>query len=255
MAILTRLLRSGSEPEEPHDPGQMSLVEHLRELRRRVIISAVAVAVGGVLGFFLYDWVIDILKEPYTDITGRTSFIVFDPLEQFTTRFKVSAYVGLLVASPVVLWQLWRFITPGLYEKEKRYAVPFVLSSVLLFIGGSLLAFWTFPHTLEFFELIGGASLDANYTPGKYLGLLTTMMLVFGVGFEFPVVLTFLQIARVLSWQRLVQWRRYAIVSIFVIGAVITPSGDPVTLLALCLPICILYEVSILLGRFVISKK
>jgi len=141
MAILTRLLRPGSVPEEPHDPGQMSLVEHLRELRRRVIISAVAVAVGGVLGFALYDWVIDILKEPYTDITGRTSFIVFDPLEQFTTRFKVSAYVGLLVASPIVLWQLWRFITPGLYEKEKRYAVPFVVSSVLLFIGGSLLAF------------------------------------------------------------------------------------------------------------------
>jgi len=99
MAILTRALRSGSDgPEEPNDAGQMSLVEHLRELRRRVIISVLAVALGGVLGFVLYDPVIDILKEPYTDITGRTSFIVFDPLEQFTTRFKVSAYVGLLVA-------------------------------------------------------------------------------------------------------------------------------------------------------------
>ena len=234
----------------------MSLVEHLRELRRRVIISAVAVAVGGVLGFALYDWVIDILKEPYTDITGRTSFIVFDPLEQFTTRFKVSAYVGLLVASPVVLWQLWRFITPGLYEKEKRYAVPFVAQlgpAVHRRLPAGLLDLPAHPRVLRADRRgeprrqlhAGQVPRAADHDDAGLRGRLRVP----GRPHLPPDRPGRCPGAR---WSH---WRRYAIVSIFVVGAVITPSGDPVTLLALSVPICILYEISILLGRFVISKN
>lgn len=239
----------------------MSLVEHLTELRGRIIKSVVAIAAGGVVGFAVYNRVLDYLIDPYCGILAKQDpgrpcrLVVTDPLESFSIRLKLSAYVGLLLASPVVLWQLWRFITPGLYDKEKRYAVPFVLSSVLLFALGGALAIWTFPKTLDFFRTFGGENLEAFYTPGKYLGLLTFMMLAFGIGFEFPVVLTFLQVAGALSWQRLVSWRRYAIVLIFVVDAVITPSGDPVTLAALAVPMCLFYEASILIGRFVLKKS
>lgn len=233
----------------------MSLVEHLTELRYRVIVTASAIAVGGVVGFFLYTPVLDVLQDPYCEVSERCTFIVTDPLESFSIRLKVSAYIGLLLASPVVLWQLWRFVTPGLYEREKRYAVPFIVSSILLFLMGSALALWTFPKALEFLVGIGGDTIEPFYSPNKYLSLVIFMMLAFGLGFEFPILLIFLQIAKVLTWQRLASWRRYAIVLIFVFDAVITPSGDPVSLLALAVPMTIFYEASILIGRFVLKRS
>ena len=238
----------------------MTIIDHLAELRRRLIISLLALAAGGVIGFLLYNRVLDFLVDPYCDVKRSVNpdascrLVVTDPLESFSIRLKVSAYIGFVLSSPVILWQLWRFITPGLYEREKRFAVPFVLSSVLLFVMGAGLALLTFPKTLDFFRAFGGDSLELLYTPGKYLGLLVLMMLVFGIGFEFPVVLVFLEIAGVLTWRQLAGWRRYAIVAIFVVDAVITPSGDPVTLLAMALPMCIFYEVSILIGRFAVRR-
>jgi sec-independent protein translocase protein TatC len=180
--------------------------------------------------------------------------VVTDPLESFSIRIKLAGYLGLVFASPVVMWQLWRFITPGLYDREKRYAIPFVFSSVVLFLMGAALAILTFPQTLKFFAQFGGHNLELLYTPGKYLGLLTVMMFIFGLGFEFPIVLVFLEIAHVITWQQLRKWRRYAIVGIFVVDAVITPSGDPITLIAMAVPMCIFYEVSILIGRFALRR-
>ncbi|HVM53497.1 MAG TPA: twin-arginine translocase subunit TatC [Acidimicrobiales bacterium] len=233
----------------------MSLVDHLTELRTRIIIAAIAVAVGGVVGFLLYTPVLDLLQRPYCDIQPDScQFVVTDPLESFSIRLKLSAYIGLLLASPVVLWQLWRFITPGLYEREKRYAVPFVASGVVLFLIGAGLAFVIFPQALRFLEGIGGDEIRPLYTPGKYLSLILFMMLAFGIGFEFPIVLVFLQMAGVVGWRRLASWRRYAFVLIFVFDAVITPSGDPISLLAMAVPMCLFYEASILIGRFVIRK-
>jgi sec-independent protein translocase protein TatC len=257
MSLRTR--RAG-QPERGDDtPGVddegMTLVEHLTELRGRVVKSVIALAIGGVVGFVIYEPVLRVLQEPYCSISADCDFIVTDPLESFSIRLKVSAYVGLLIALPVVLWQLWRFITPGLYPNEKRYAVPFVASSVLLFFLGSGLALWTFPNALEFLVNIGGDSLEPMYTPGKYLSLVTFMMLAFGIGFEFPIVLVFLQMAGVLRWQKLASWRRWAVVGIFVAVAIITPSGDPFTLMALALPMCLFYETSILVGRFILKKK
>ncbi len=237
------------------DDEGMTLVEHLTELRTRLVKTVIALAVGGVIGFMLYEPVLEVLQRPYCAISEQCDFVVTDPLESFSIRLKVSAYVGLLIALPVVLWQLWRFITPGLYPNEKRYAVPFVGSSVVLFFLGSGLALWTFPNALEFLVNIGGDSLQPLYSPGKYLSLVTFMMLAFGVGFEFPIVLVFLQMAGALTWQRLASWRRWAVVVIFVIVSVITPSGDPFTLMALALPMCLFYEVSILLGRFVLKRE
>jgi sec-independent protein translocase protein TatC len=240
--------------------GPMSLIEHLVELRGRLMKAVAAVFIGGVIGFLLYHRVLDWLVQPYCDVkrhfgaTTTCKLVVTDPLESLSIRLKLSAYLGLLIASPVVLWQLWRFITPGLYAKEKKYAIPFVASSILLFIAGAALAIVTFSKTLEFFAAFGGHDLELLYTPGKYLGLLILMMVIFGLGFEFPVVLTFLQVAGVLHWRRLVAWRRYAIVGIFVVDAIITPSGDPITLLAMAIPMCIFYEISILIGRLLLKR-
>lgn len=243
----------GSSPQPSADES-MTLVEHLNELRSRLVKAIIALVLGGVVGFLLYAPVLEILQAPYCAISEECDFIVTDPLESFSIRLKVSAYVGLLLASPVVLWQLWRFITPGLYDNEKRYAIPFVFSSVVLFLLGAGLALWTFPNALEFLVQIGGESLQPLYTPNKYLSLVIFMMLAFGVGFEFPIVLVFLQMAGVLTWQRLASWRRWAVVGIFVMVSVVTPSGDPFTLLALAVPMYLFYEASILVGRFLLKR-
>jgi sec-independent protein translocase protein TatC len=118
----------------------MTLVEHLTELRRRLIISAIAVVLGAVVGFLLYGPILSFLSGPYHDITHGQKLIVTDPLEAFATRLKIAAWSGLFFASPVVLWQLWRFITPGLHPREKRYAIPFIVASILLFMMGAAVA-------------------------------------------------------------------------------------------------------------------
>ncbi len=256
MALRSRRADDPDDDVAGVDDEGMTLVEHLTELRQRLVKAIIALAIGGVIGFLLYEPVLRVLQDPYCQVKqGDCDFIVTDPLQSFSVRLKVSAYVGLLLALPVVLWQLWRFITPGLYPKEKRYAIPFVASSVVLFFLGSGLALWTFPNALAFLNQIGGAELQAMYTPDKYLSLVTFMMLAFGVGFEFPIVLVFLQMAGALTWQRLASWRRWAVVGIFVIVSVITPSGDPFTLFALSLPMLVFYEASILIGRFVLKRK
>jgi sec-independent protein translocase protein TatC len=256
--MLARFRRGRTAAPVPE--SSMTLMDHLTELRRRLMIAAFAIFVGAVVGFLLYNRVLAHLVAPYCDVKhsidpkASCRLVVTDPLESFSIRLKLSGYVGLILSSPVVLWQLWRFVTPGLYAREKRYAVPFVLSSIVLFLAGAALAIVTFPKTLQFFAAFGGNNLELLYTPTKYLGLLTIMMFIFGLGFEFPVLLVFLEIAHVLKWQQLAKWRRQAIVGIFVVDAIITPSGDPVTLLAMAVPMCIFYEAAILIGRFVLHR-
>jgi sec-independent protein translocase protein TatC len=237
--------------ERRPEPQTMTLVEHLAELRSRIIKVLIAVAIGGVVGFLLYNRVLHLLQQPYCDVSKRCTFIVTDPLEGFSIRLKVSAYVGFLIGSPVVLWQLWRFITPALHPHERRYAVPFVISGVLLFLMGAAIALITFPQALKFLVSIGGNSIEPFYTPGKYISLIIFMMLAFGAGFEFPVLLVFLQLAGILQWRQLAGWWRYAVIVIFIVDAVITPSQDPISLLALGIPMTVFYGASILIGRVI----
>jgi sec-independent protein translocase protein TatC len=232
--------------------GRMSLVEHLTELRRRLVISAVAVAIGGVVAFVVYNHILNFLIHPYCSVGAKhqkCTLFIQDPLEGFATRLKVAGYVGLFLASPVVLFQMWRFITPGLHPKEKKYAVPFVLSSIVLFVFGAVIAMLTFPQALHFLIAVGGPNLATIFSPSKYLNLVLLMIVAFGVAFEFPVVLVFLELAGVLSTARLKKWRRPAIVVIFIIAAVITPSQDPYSLFAMAIPMCLFYEAAILIGR------
>lgn len=249
--------RQSAEPPTEVPGGQMTLIEHLNELRNRLIKTILAIAVAALIMWIFYTPVLEFLKEPLKQADPDAKIILTDPLQGLSTRLKVCGYGGIALATPVILWQLWRFIMPGLYPKERRMAVPFVVSGVALFVMGAGLAYWTLPRALQFLINIGGgeADLDAFFTPDKYIQLIVYMMLAFGVGFEFPILLVFLQMAGILSYQRLVSWRRYAIVLIVVLVAVITPSGDPISLAALSIPMYLFYELSILIGRIITKRR
>jgi sec-independent protein translocase protein TatC len=235
----------------PESDGRMTVVEHLSELRRRIIISVIAVSIGAIVCFIFSESIIRFFVNYYRDAThGQKNALIFlGPLDAFLTRIKIATYGGIVLALPVWLFELWRFITPGLNPNEKRYAVPFIVSSILLFALGAYIALLTLPKALEFLLDIGGAQLRPELTADKYLGLVSLMIVAFGVAFEFPVVLVFLLLARVLTTQQLRRWRRPAILIIVVFAAVITPSQDPYSLFAMAIPMYIFYELSIIIGR------
>ncbi len=243
----------------PLDDARMSLMEHLTELRDRIIKIVLAVAIGMVIAFVLYDQIFDFLLEPYlkecSNSVSDCKLLALDPLEGFGVRMKLAAYGGIFIAMPVILWQVWRFITPGLYDHEKRYAIPFMVSALVLFLLGAGIAYYTLPQALNFLQDIGGDNIATAYAPGKYFTLISYMMLAFGIGFEFPIVLVFAQMMGVLTPTTLRKVRRYAIVGICVLVAVITPSGDPFSMLALSIPMIIFYEISIVIGRVMERRK
>lgn len=233
----------------------MTLVQHLEELRRRLIISAAAVAVGSIGGFILYRPVLDFLQEPYRDAvaslpeTITDKLIVTTPTEPFLAFLKIGLFVGLLLALPVILYQFWRFITPGLTSRERRMGIPFVLASLLLFAIGTLFAFAVLPRGLTFLFSFGGDNLVPLLTIDRYLSFLFFLVLAFGLSFELPLILLFLTGVRVISSVQLRRWRRYALMGTVVFAAVATPTQDPYTMLLMAVPIYLLYEGAILIAR------
>ena len=229
----------------------MTVVEHLSELRRRIVISIIAVTLGAIVCFIFSESIIKFLITYYRDATAgeKDALIFLGPLDAFLTRIKIATYGGIVLALPVWLFEMWRFITPGLNPKEKRYAIPFVLSSIVLFAMGAFVAFLTLPKALEFLLDVGGSQLQPQLTADKYLSFVSLMAVAFGVAFEFPVVLMFLLLARVMTTQQLRRWRRPAILIIVIFAAVITPSQDPYSLFFMAVPMYIFYEMSIIIGR------
>jgi sec-independent protein translocase protein TatC len=239
----------------------MSLTDHLRELRQRLVKSILAVVIGLFVVFTFYNPVRRFLGQPYTDLckierfhcTG--DFIIIDPLGPIAARLRVAGWGGLILSLPVVLWQIWQFVMPALHKKEKRYAFPFIASSLILFTMGASIAYLTLEKALEFLVDWAGGGQTASFTADRYLALLTLLMLAFGIGFLFPVLLVFLEIARVVTPRQLLLWWRQAICAIVIVAAVITPSGDPYTLFALSIPMWIFYFVAIGIGHLIVRKK
>ena len=229
----------------------MTVVEHLAELRRRVIISLVGFVVAASVSYWFAPDIIRFFLQYYTDAThGRAQHFVFTgPVDAFLTRLKVATYAGIIGSLPIWLWELWRFVTPGLEKREKRYAVPFILASIVLFACGAAVAMVILPEALSWLLHAGGSELQPLLTADKYLTLVLLMILAFGLAFEFPVVLMFLLIARVITTQWLRRRRRWAIVLIFAFAAVITPSQDPYSLFFMAVPMCLFYEGCIIIGR------
>ncbi len=232
------------------DPDAMTLVEHLGELRRCLVISALAFVLAAAAAAALYEPILHLLLRPLCTVNhGRCTLFVTSPLDGLSLRVKIAMFGGLLFGSPVILWEIWRFITPGLRAAEKRYAVPFVGASVTLFAAGCSLAYFTLPHTLGFLKSVGGPDLRQIFDPISYLGLIVLMMTLFGLTFEFPVVLVGLELARVVSPAKLLGWWRGAVIAITLAAAVFTPSSDPFSMLALAVPLVAFYFVAIGLGK------
>lgn len=249
----------------------MTLTEHLAELRMRIIRAGLAILIGGIVVIAFYNQVLRWLISPYRDLcrskpdgycgdafdrsADQVDLFILDPVEGLTTRLRVSFYGGLILALPVVLWQLWKFVVPALHKNEQKYAAGFVVSSVVLFCLGGFIAFTTLERALEFLIDWAGADVDQVFQVTAYIRLVTLMVAAFGVGFTIPVLLVFLQLIGVLQPQTLLGAWRYAIVGTFILAAAITPSGDPISLLALSVPMIVLYFVAILIGWIVQRRR
>lgn len=254
-----------TEPDAALDEGRMSLVEHLTELRKRLMISLGAIAFFAVFAWIFYNEIFEVLRSPYCDLPSRLQslddaentcgFLVTQPLEEFSTRISVVIYSGLAMAMPILLWQVWQFIVPGLYPKEKKYGAIFVVVAFSLFIMGVGLAYWSIPRALQFLTEIGGDGFISAFSPKDYLNFAVKMLLAFGLAFQFPIVLIFLQIIELVENETLRNGRRYAVVGIVVLVAVITPSGDPITLGVLSVPMYLFYEAAIAFGWWRTRKE
>ncbi len=244
--------------------GRMTLTEHLAELRTRIIRSLLAVVVGVIVILAFYDHVLDFLLRPYRSLCADKpefcelsggNVISIAPLEGFSTRLSIATYGGIILALPVIMWQIWRFVVPALHAKEKKYAIPFVLSSVVLFLLGGYLAYWTLEKALDFLIAWAGSDVQSSFRVSEYVRLVGLMIAAFGAAFEFPVLLVALQLVGVVTPRTLLKGWRYAILVCFVIAAVITPSGDPFSMLALALPMSVFYLISILIGWLVLRAR
>ncbi len=240
-----------SGPQPPRGDGTdgsvMSLVDHLAELRRRVAISLVAIAVGGAIGFYFAPSIILLLLEPLPN--RQVAFLT--PSGGFLLWFKIAVIVGILIGLPVILYELWAFVAPGLTERERRTALPWLPLAVIFFIVGVLVAYVTLPYAVAFlasFQIPG--SVVFFPTAEAYFGFVTMIFIVFGAVMEFPIVLILLAKLGIVDRDRLRRSRRYVFLGIVIFSVVITPGGDPISPLVMSAVMYVLYEFTIfMLGR------
>ena len=248
---------SSGAAEEGQALPTMTIWEHVAELRTRLLVSIAAVAVLSIVTWLFYNRVVHFMEEPYCNFVRQhpaksvsgCRLVTTGPLEGVSTRLKISAYGGLALATPVWAWELWRFITPGLHRNERHYVVGFVAAAVGLFAMGVEAAILVFPKALQWLIDVGGPGVVPLFSPSKYFSLYALMAVVFGLVFTYPVVLVALEITGVVPSATWRKWRRPAIVVIFAVAAVITPSSDPFSFLAMAVPMLTFYEGSILVGR------
>ncbi|QTH60823.1 twin-arginine translocase subunit TatC [Corynebacterium hindlerae] len=245
----------------------MTLVEHIQELRRRLLISIAALAVGTVLGFIWYQHSFfgiislgELLRGPYCNLPasaradfsndGTCKLLATAPFEMFMLRLKVGSLAGLVLSSPVWLLQIWGFITPGLMKNEKRWTFFFVTSAVALFVVGAALAYFIVSFGLEFLLTIGQETQVTALTGDLYFKFLLALLLVFGVSFEVPLFIVILNIIGILQYATLKDRRRAIIVGIFIFAAFLTPGQEVYSMITMSVALCILVEMALQFCRF-----
>lgn len=230
----------------------MSLADHLRELRSRFLKSALAIIAGAVVGWIFYEPIFNFLSEPINEVVAEAraqgrdvTLTITDVAGAFTLQLKVAAVTGLILASPVWIYQLWRFVTPGLHKHERRWAYGFAALAVPLFLAGVVMAYLVLPGALRILFDFTPESV-ANFLPvDTYLSFFIRLVLVFGVGFLTPLLIVGLNLFGVLTGQTLLKWWRFIIFGVFLFAAVATPTADPFNLLLLAVPILVLVGASL----------
>jgi len=229
-------------------------MSHLKEFRSRLVKAAVAVAVGTVIAFAFNEQILDLLAKPYQVAVPDGQLAFFRPTEAFATVMRLSLFGGAILASPVILYQSWRFIAPALSPKEKRWAYPITAVFVLLFLLGVLVGYVALERGLGFLLEFGGDALTPIIGADFYLKFATRFILAFGLAFEFPAFLFAAAAVGVVNSKMLRSNRRWAVLIILIAAAIITPSGDPMTLMLLSVPLYLLYELTILAIRLILRK-
>ena len=267
-----RRLRFSRKKKKKSPTGDMSLVEHLQELRRRVIISLLALLAGTIVGFIWYQHAPfgtmplgEILRGPYCELPpesradftrdGEGRLLATRPFEMFMLRLKVGALAGLVLSSPVWLYQIWAFIVPGLHKKERRSTFTFVTLAVMLFVLGALIAYFIVGFALEFLMTMGTEFAVSALTGQDYYNFLLGLLVIFGVSFEVPLIIIMLNIVGVLEYQTLKEKRRMIILILFVFAAFMTPGQDPFSMVVLAACLVLLVEMAIQFTRINDKKR
>lgn len=253
--------------------GTMSLKDHLYELRHRLGLAMLIIAVGAIFGFIWFNTKIGpipslgkILTDPYcqdalapfrADITkdGKCALLQTEPFEVFLVRLQVGSAAGAVLLSPLWLYQIWAFITPGLYAKERKFGRTFVTLGALLFLAGAVLAYLVVPEGLKVLLGFGGDNWTTALTGSKYISFIITMLFIFGVSFELPLVVVMLNRAGVITYEMLSKWRRGLLMGLFVFAAIATPGTDPISMIALALALTVLFEMAIQIARVHDKRK
>ncbi len=246
-------------PQNPEDDIEMSFFEHLGDLRTRLIRALLGVIPGVAIGWFYKERILDILVRPLTLAwkelgLGKPQLHFANPVDPFVAYLKIAGITGVLFAAPWIFWQIWGFISPGLYRREKRLAIPFVMASTICFVGGAVFGYIVvFPLGFQTFLGFAGAlpsktlSIEPTIMINEYLTFATRMLLAFGVVFEVPVVVTFLAAAGIVNWRQLLRFSRWWILIAAILSALLTPP-DVGSQLMMLVPLVILYFISVLLA-------
>ena len=236
-------------PETPRaaDDATMSLLEHLEELRGRIIVVAITIMLAGIVGFFLSEPIIGILRAALPE--GQDTLIQISVGESLAVRLRVALYVGVAISVPVILYQVWRFVTPGLTRRERRLIWPMLIGAVILFAIGIGLGYFVIPYALEFLLGLALPGVETQLRLSEYVSFVSTVMLAFGLAFQFPVLLLLLARVGILNYRFLSSRRRWAVLAIVLFAIVATPGGDPLSSMVLSLVMYTLFEGTLQLIR------